>query len=102
LTDKKQVIFKRALVHKKATAKQRNKLKANYNMLVGLVLVAVLALLFYYQFVRPLNHFTRMGVKQTNTALPIFGDRWGVELRLDKSYYDLIKRVYFSCDKDDR
>nr|AGE93533.1 cytochrome P450 CYP9T3 [Ips pini] len=71
-------------------------------MLVELVLVAVLALLFYYQFVRPLNHFARMGVKQTNTALPIFGDRWGVELRLEKSYFDLIKRVYFSCDRDDR
>ncbi|XP_066257290.1 cytochrome P450 9e2-like [Euwallacea similis] len=60
--------------------------------MIWFLVAAALALMLWAKFIRPLDHFARLGVKQT-TPLPFLGDQWFLTLRI-MSFSDLTLRIY--------
>ncbi|CAG9762961.1 unnamed protein product [Ceutorhynchus assimilis] len=60
--------------------------------MIWLILLSITAILLWYNFVRPMNHFTRMGVKQSK-PWPFFGDNWQVVFKY-MSFNELIEWAY--------
>lgn len=60
--------------------------------MIWLLAAGVLAFLFWYSFIWPLNHFTRMGVKQTK-PWPLLGDQWSFVFKL-KSVTEFVSSIY--------
>ncbi|ENN74073.1 hypothetical protein YQE_09335, partial [Dendroctonus ponderosae] len=60
--------------------------------MLWLILLITLAVLIWFRFLKPMNHFTKMGVKQTK-PWPIFGDQWRTVFR-QMSFLDSIEYYY--------
>nr|WDY85985.1 cytochrome P450 9Z213 [Pagiophloeus tsushimanus] len=60
--------------------------------MIWIILAGVVALLLWYSFVKPMNYFTEMGVKQTK-PWPFFGDQWKIVFR-QTSFGELIEWIY--------
>ncbi|KAL1509591.1 hypothetical protein ABEB36_004302 [Hypothenemus hampei] len=56
------------------------------------VLAGLVAFLFWYKFIRTLDHFTKRGVKQT-TPWPLLGDDWPILLG-QKVSFEVLKEIY--------
>ncbi|XP_066257289.1 probable cytochrome P450 9f2 [Euwallacea similis] len=60
--------------------------------MIWLILVTILAYLFWYLCVRPMNHFAKMGVKQ-HRPLPFFGNHLKMIFR-QQSFLEFIEDAY--------
>ncbi|XP_050298451.1 uncharacterized protein LOC126737565 [Anthonomus grandis grandis] len=62
------------------------------SMLIFLSLVAILTFLVWYYFIRPMSHFSKMGIPQSN-PWPFLGDQWRMFF-LKISFFDFINWAY--------
>lgn len=60
--------------------------------MLWIVLLTVLGLLAWYKFIKPLKHFSKMGLQQTK-PLPLFGDQFKMVFR-QQSFLEVIQMIY--------
>nr|WDY85986.1 cytochrome P450 9Z214 [Pagiophloeus tsushimanus] len=60
--------------------------------MIWILIAGAVAFLFWYSLLRPMNHFTKMGVKQSK-PWPIVGDQWPFLLKR-MSFAEVIEWIY--------
>ncbi|XP_066257529.1 cytochrome P450 9e2-like [Euwallacea similis] len=66
--------------------------------MIWILLAVVLAVWIWLKYIRPLSHFTRLGVKQSNHPWPFFGDQWRMIFRY-MSVGEVALMIYNLCQK---
>lgn len=60
--------------------------------MLWIILLGVLGLLAWYKFIKPLKHFSKLGIQHTK-PLPLFGDQFKMVFR-QLSFLEVIEMIY--------